>query len=157
MFPLSFLKLAIWFFSEILIVLVWAVLICWYTELCLYICNTYIFEWMQYPNEYMKTVPEWGKNLSEIFFGIFMKSAVSRIVPKNVKGGPFGIFGTTILLQNIKIEAGTLWRHWKHLRKKSHKAEIPCTKILVTGGTRTHVLLLDRPQKILVNLYAKWQ
>ena len=118
MFPLSFLKLAIWFFSEILIVLVWAVLICWYTELCLYICNTYIFEWMQYPNEYMKTVPEWGKNLSEIFFGIFMKSAVSRIVPKNVKGGPFGIFGTTILLQNIKIEAGTLWRHWKHLRKK---------------------------------------
>ena len=35
-------------------------------------------------------------------------------------------------------------------RKKLHK------KILVKGGTRTHVLLLGRPQKSR-NLYAKWQ
>ena len=31
-------------------------------------------------------------------------------VPKNVKGGPFAIFLTSIVLQDIKkIEGGTLW------------------------------------------------
>ena len=37
----------------------------------------------------------------------------------------------------------------KNLRKKSHKAEITCTKnFLIKSGTRTHVLLLGRPPKI---------
>ena len=35
-------------------------------------------------------------------FEIFLKFPVSRIVPKNVKGRRFGIFWTSILLQNIK-------------------------------------------------------
>ena len=30
--------------------------------------------------------------ISEIFYRFFLKSPVSRIVRKNVKGGPFGIF-----------------------------------------------------------------
>ena len=42
------------------------------------------------------------ENIFPNFFRIFLKSPVSRIVPKNVKGGTFGIFWTTILLQNIK-------------------------------------------------------
>ena len=76
------------------------------------------------------------------FLRIFLKSPVSRIVPKNVKGGPFGNFFNIKLLQNIKTLEGTLGRH---------------LKILVKGETRTHVLLLRRLQKILINLYAKWQ
>ena len=32
----------------------------------------------------------------------FFKSPVSRIVPKNVEGGPFGIFRTSTLLQTRK-------------------------------------------------------
>ena len=32
------------------------------------------------------------KKKFRIFFGIFLKFPVSRIVPKNVKGGRFGIF-----------------------------------------------------------------
>ena len=34
----------------------------------------------------------WGKIFQNFFFEFFLKSPVSRIVPKNVKGGPFGIF-----------------------------------------------------------------
>ena len=50
----------------------------------------------------------------------------------------------------------------KICEKKSHKAEITTQKkILVKGETRTHVLLLGRPQKTLINLYAQltlvWQ
>ena len=33
-------------------------------------------------------VPEWRRKFSEIF----LKTPVSRIVPKNVEGGPFGLF-----------------------------------------------------------------
>ena len=34
----------------------------------------------------------------------------------------------------------------KFCQKKSHKAEITCTKTLVKGETRTHVLRLGRTQ-----------
>ena len=45
----------------------------------------------------------------------------------------------------------------KNLRKKSHNAEKTCTQnFLVMGGIQTHVLL-DRPQKSLIKLYAKCQ
>ena len=44
----------------------------------------------------------------------------------------------------------------KVARKKPHKAEITCTnKTLVKGETRTQVLLLGKPQKTLINLYAQ--
>ena len=39
----------------------------------------------------------------------------------------------------------------KNLRK-NHKAEKPAQKILVKGGTRTHVLLLGRPQKAVTSM-----
>ena len=47
----------------------------------------------------------------------------SITVPKNVKGGPFAIFLTSIVLQNIETnQGGTLRCNPKSL-KKSHSAE----------------------------------
>ena len=86
----------------------------------------------------------------------FFWSAVSRIVPKNVKGGSLGVFEHQFFCKIEKNE-GALWRHLKNLRKKSHEAEKPAQKNLAMGWTRTHVLLLGRPQKSLINLYAKCQ
>ena len=68
--------------------------------------------------------------------GIFEHPFCCKI--QKIEGGPFG---------DIKM----IWE------KKSHKAEITCTKKLAKCKTRTHVLMLDRSQKILINLYAKWQ
>ena len=45
----------------------------------------------------------------------------------------------------------------KKLRKKVTKPKYHAQKILVKGETRTHVLLLGRPQIIPINLYAKCQ
>ena len=50
---------------------------------------------------FSSTVPAWGK-----IFQFFLKSPVSRIVPKNLKRGPLGVFGGT-----KKIEGGTLRGH----------------------------------------------
>ena len=50
------------------------------------------------------------------------------------------------------MKRGTLWRHQKNFRKK---AEITCTKKLVNCETRTQVLLLGRPRKILKKSEAK--
>ena len=44
-------------------------------------------------------------------------------MPKNVKGGPWGVFEYPFFCKIEKIEGGTLWRHLKKLRKKSHKAD----------------------------------
>ena len=49
-------------------------------------------------NKSSQKTKNWEKNF-RIFFEI-LKFPVSRIVPKNVKGGRFGIFWTSILLQN---------------------------------------------------------
>ena len=49
-------------------------------------------------------------------------------MPKNVKGGHFGIFRTSILLQNRKQLKGDLLETLKKFTKKSHKAEITCKK-----------------------------
>ena len=51
---------------------------------------------------------------------------------------------------------GGLFGDIKKIAKKSHKAENLHKKNLVGDGTRTHVLLLGRPQKSR-NLYAKCQ
>ena len=48
----------------------------------------------------------------------------SLIVPKNLKGGTFWDFQTSIMFQNIKkIEGGTLWCYQKIFEKKFHSAE----------------------------------
>ena len=53
---------------------------------------------------------------------------------------------------------GELLETSKNCEKKSHIAEKNLhKKILVMGGTRTQVLLLGRPQKSLIKLYAKRQ
>ena len=88
------------------------------------------------------------KNL--IFFHIFLKSPESCLVAKNVKRVPLGVVAK-------KLKGGPFEDIVKVCEKKSLKAEIHANKILVRSETRTHVLLLDRPQKILMNLYAKCQ
>ena len=73
------------------------------------------------------------------------------------KRGTLWDFSTSILLQNRKkLKEGPFGDIIKICEKKSLQAEIKCKK-LVKGETRTHVLLLGRPQKILYNLYAKCQ
>ena len=68
--------------------------------------------------KFLKKVRESKKFLKKI------RISNSLIVPKILKKGPFGIFLTFVLLQNIKkIERRTLWGHLKNFEKKSHKAE----------------------------------
>ena len=61
------------------------------------------------------------------FFSIFW-SPVSRIVPKNVKGGSLGVFENPFFCKIEKIEEGPFGDIKKDCEKKSHKAEITCTK-----------------------------
>ena len=58
-----------------------------------------------------------GTIFPEFLFNFF-KSLVCRIVPKNVKRGPFGNFWTSILLQNIKKLMGGPFGTIKKFRKK---------------------------------------
>ena len=88
------------------------------------------------------------KNKFRNFFEFYLKSPVSRIVPKIVKVGPFGIFEHPFCCKIEKNEGGPFGDIKQIYQKKSHKAEITFTKkFLVKGGTRTPVLLLGRPQK----------
>ena len=49
-----------------------------------------------------------------------MRFLNSVTVPKNVKGGPFGIFLTSIVFQNVETnEGGTLWCNPKSFKKSS--------------------------------------
>ena len=52
----------------------------------------------------------------------------SLIVPKNLKKGTLWNFLTFVLLQNTKKIKEGIFGHMKKNAKKSHKAEIPCTK-----------------------------
>ena len=61
-------------------------------------------------------------------------------MPKNVKGGPLGVFELPFFWKIEKNEGDPLKTHAniKNLRKKSHKAEKNLhKKFLVMGGTRT--------------------
>ena len=60
------------------------------------------------------------------FSETFLKSPVSRIVPKNVKWGTFLNIHSVAKYQ--KIEGGPFGDIKKFAKKKSHKAEITCTK-----------------------------
>ena len=72
---------------------------------------------LQYPHE--------EKNFSKCF----LKSPVSRVVPKKLKSGAFGSFRTTILLQNRKkLKEGPFGNIEKNCGKKSHKAGITYKK-----------------------------
>ena len=77
------------------------------------------------------------------------KSPVSCIVPKYVKGsGPLGVFEHPFFWKIEKTE-GVPFGDIKKMRKKvSQSRNNLHKKFLVKGGTRTHVLLLGRPQKI---------
>ena len=75
-------------------------------------------------------------------------------MPKNVKGDPFGFFDHPFCFKIEKNEGELLETLGKFAKKSltitMHK------KILVKGETRTHVILLARPQKIPINLYAQF-
>ena len=45
--------------------------------------------------------------------------SVSRIVPKTLRRGPFGVFTIHFIATYQKIEKGTLWRLWKVFKKSS--------------------------------------
>ena len=80
------------------------------------------------------------------FFFDFFWSPASRIVPKNVKGGPLGVFKHPFFCKIEKNEGG-LFEYIKKIREKSHKAEITCTKKI--GQERDWD---PHPQKSLINL-----
>ena len=92
-----------------------------------------------------------------MFFDIFLKSPVCRIVPENLKEGTLWDFlNIHSVAKYQKIEGGPFgdkkwWRKVSQSQNNTHK------KFWSKGEIRTHVLLLRRPQKILINLYAKWQ
>ena len=68
---------------------------------------------------------------------------------KNVKGGLWEFLNIHSLAKWKKLKGGPFGDIKKICEKKSHKAEITSTKNLLKGETQTHVLLLDRPQKLL--------
>ena len=76
---------------------------------------------------FSSTVPEWEKN-SKKNFDFFFKSPVRRIVPKNVKGETLWDFLNIHSIQNRKKLRGPFGDIKKICEKKSHKAEITCTK-----------------------------
>ena len=78
-------------------------------------------------------------------------------MPKNVEGGPLGVFEHPFSCKIGKNEEGTLWGYEKKLQKSITKPKKVCTKkTFDQGWTRTYVLPLGRPQKNR-NLYAKCQ
>ena len=101
-----------------------------------------------------RTMSKWWKkienNFTEFFFENFLKSPVSRIVTKNVKGETLwdflNVHSVAKCQKNWREDPLETLKHFAN--KKSHKAEITCTKKLVKGETRTHVLLLGRHQKL---------
>ena len=61
----------------------------------------------------------------KIFPEIFLKFPVSRIVPKNVKGGPFGVFlNIHSVAKYKKIDGGTLWSN-KKISEKMRNLKVP--------------------------------
>ena len=70
------------------------------------------------------------KSFTEFFFETFLKSSVSRIVPKNVKGGTLWDFlNVQSVAKYQKTEGMTLCRHLKKLRKKSQSRNYMHEKI----------------------------
>ena len=82
----------------------------------------------------------------EFFFEIFW-SPVSRIVPKICKRGPLGGFELPFLCKIKKMKGGPFGDIKKICEKSLTKPKKPAQKKLIKDGTRTHVLLLGRPQK----------
>ena len=79
-------------------------------------------------------------------------------VPKNMKRVPLGVFERPFFCKIENIGGGPFGDNERTCEKKPQKVERPCTKqFLVKGGTGCHVLLPDRPQKTLINLYDKCQ
>ena len=88
---------------------------------------------------------------TSIFLNFLEVSGKSHSAEKCKKGDPLGFFEQPLCCKIGKNEGGTFGDIEKVCKKFVQK------KILVKGETRTHVLLLVRPQKSLINLYAKWQ
>ena len=57
-----------------------------------------------------------------------MRNAEILTMPKNLKEGTLWDFLTFVLLQNTKKMNGRIFGDIKKIAKKSHKAEITCTK-----------------------------
>ena len=79
-------------------------------------------------------------------------------MPKTVKGRRFEIFYQSILLQNRKKNEGGPFGDIERIcEKKSHKAEITCTKNFGQGRDSNPRPSAWQTSKILINLYAKCQ
>ena len=77
-------------------------------------------------------------------------------MPKNVKGGPLGVFELSLFCKTEKNEGDPLETLKKFAKKMSHNDEKNLQKnFFGHGGTRTHVFLLGKPQKNIIKLYAK--
>ena len=69
-------------------------------------------------------------------------------MPKNVKGGPLGVFEHTFFCKIEKNEGDPLETLKKFAKKESPSRKKPAQKIFGHGVTPTHVLLLSRHQKL---------
>ena len=87
------------------------------------------------------------------FSASFLASGKSHSVGKCGRE-TLGVFEHPFFCKIEKKWRGTLLRHLKNLRKKVSQCQKPAQKNFVMGGTRTHVVLLGRPQKSLIELYA---
>ena len=86
-----------------------------------------------------------------IFFLIFLKFLVSRIVPKNLKGGLWNFSNIHSVAKEKKIEGGTLWRHWKNLQKKVSRSRNNKQKIIGHGRDS-----IPRPSAWQTSKNPKW-
>ena len=81
----------------------------------------------------------------------------SHTAEKSERRDPMGFFNIRSVAKYQKMKGGIFGDMKKNCEKSKKKNEKHAQKSLVKGETRTHVLLLGRPQKILTNLYAKCQ
>ena len=79
-------------------------------------------------------------------------------MPKNVKGGPLGVFEHPLFCKIGKNQGGTLWRHLKNLQKKVSQSRKPAQKIFSHGrDSNSRPSAWQTSKTILINLCAKWQ
>ena len=79
-------------------------------------------------------------------------SPVSCIVQRKVKEGPWGIFEHPFFSNIEKMKGAPFGDNKKICEKSLTKPKKPAQKILVKGGSPTHVLLLGRPQKAATSM-----
>ena len=79
-------------------------------------------------------------------------------MPKNVEGGPLGVFGHPLFCKIGKNEGGPLKTFEKVAKKSLTKPKKPAQKIFGDGrDSNPRPSAWQTSKTILINFYAKWQ